>query len=105
MDPKTVLEAAEHVSSSFYGDRALLKDNETEWFYNLNDVASYIWDRLDGSHSIEEIALALTAEYEVEEDQARQDVLEFVSNLLDLGLVRVVGIPGEPSHEVAEAIA
>jgi methyltransferase-like protein len=42
--------------------------------YNLNQVGTFIWKMLDGQHSPEDIATALCQCYEVEYEQARQDI-------------------------------
>ena len=53
----------------------------------LNEVGSFIWARLDGKQSIEEIALAICAEYKVELPQARADALSFLKNLEARGVL------------------
>ena len=42
--------------------------------YNLNQVGTFIWKLLDGQHSTEDIAIALCQDYEVEYEQALQDI-------------------------------
>lgn len=42
--------------------------------YSLNQVGTMIWKLLDGAHTLEEIASAICDEYEVDYDQAAQDV-------------------------------
>jgi hypothetical protein len=50
----------------------------------LNPVGTRIWELIDGTRSIEEIAQTIQGEYEVTHQQALQDVEEFVQRLVDV---------------------
>ena len=56
-------------------------DMEDE-LYTLNDTGKDIWDRLDGSRTIEQIIKGLSSEFEASEDVLRTDVLGLVEELL-----------------------
>ena len=56
--------------------------------YTLDEVGSRIWELLDGRHSLGQIAEAIEREYQVERDQARGDVAEFIAALRQAGLVQ-----------------
>ena len=47
----------------------------------LNPVGSFVFRRLDGNHTMDEIVRAVCEEFEVSEDQAARDVEEFVGEL------------------------
>ena len=80
-----------HVSWSVGADRTItVKDTISQWFYPLNDVASLIWDLLDGANDITAIIHALTAAFEVDEATARADVEHFIADACDFGLVHPV---------------
>jgi methyltransferase-like protein len=49
--------------------------------YTLNETGAFIWEQIDGKRSIEEIIAALTAEYEIDNKNAEEDVLSFVENM------------------------
>ena len=53
----------------------------------LNPVGIRIFGLLDGVHSVEEIADLIAEEYEVAEDQARDDVRAFVDELESHGML------------------
>jgi len=59
-------------------------------YYSTDGVGSFIWTRIEEGFSIEEIAHAVTAEYEVSLEQARGGVQRIISKLLDEGVV----VPG-----------
>lgn len=49
--------------------------------YNLNQVGTYIWKLLDGTHSSTAIATAVCEAYEVTFEQALQDVEAILADL------------------------
>ncbi|HEX2970324.1 MAG TPA: PqqD family protein [Bacteroidales bacterium] len=49
--------------------------------YTLNETGAFIWEQIDGKKTIEEVIEALTSEYEISEEEARNDVFEFIENL------------------------
>jgi hypothetical protein len=70
------------------GDEAIIVNFEDSFFYNLNKVGTFIWNRCDGQHSVDEIAQALTEEYEVSPETASHDCREFLDELAEQGLLR-----------------
>jgi hypothetical protein len=58
--------------------------------YNLNPVATFIWEHLDGRQSGREIVRSLQGAYAVDPAQAEKDYLELVRTLLDLGALHPV---------------
>jgi hypothetical protein len=59
--------------------------------FSLNRVAAFIWERLDGERTGEEITRALVARFEVDAERAAADYLELVATLRDLGAVACKG--------------
>jgi len=60
--------------------------------YNLNKVAAYIWERLDGSASGHEVVRAVASRFEVSEKEAAADYLKLVEELRSIDAV----VPAEP---------
>ena len=58
-----------------------LGDMEDE-LYTLNDTGKSIWDRLDGTRTIEQVVKDLTAEFDASVETLRTDVLGLVDELL-----------------------
>lgn len=54
----------------------------------LNPAGIKIFALLDGQHTLEAIATAITEEYEVGKEQALEDVMEFVKELSDHGMLQ-----------------
>ena len=55
--------------------------SEVECVYTLNDVATVIWELLDGDHSLKEILDIIIAEFMVDKDKAQADLLKFIQEL------------------------
>jgi hypothetical protein len=75
------------------GDEAMVANLSQSSFYNLNPVGTVIWEHCDGRHSIREIAEALAAEYPVSLQEALQDCLQFVTELVEEGLLSWSNVP------------
>lgn len=59
----------------------------------LNEVGSFIWNRINGSNSIEDILNAVCHEFDVNREQAAVDVDDFITLLYDKNLlVKEVGL-------------
>ncbi|HWW93853.1 MAG TPA: PqqD family protein [Vicinamibacteria bacterium] len=56
--------------------------------FNLNRVGAFIWERLDGSSSGEEIVRALVEEFDVDSVRAVEDYRAFMAQLLSIDAVR-----------------
>ena len=53
----------------------------------LTEVGAFIWDILPKVESEEEIVAHVLAEYEIDEDTAREDVCSFMTKLRDMDIV------------------
>jgi hypothetical protein len=58
--------------------------------YSFNSVGSDIWSLLEKEVTVEEICAWVTEHYEVTEEQALNDICEFVGELVGSGLVSSV---------------
>ena len=71
------------------GEAVLLNLN-SESYFGLDDVGTHMWTALTDSESIESAYEALLAEYEVEPEQLRTDLVSFVDKLAEAGLIDVI---------------
>lgn len=60
---------------------------DTSSLVSLNETALFIYRKLLDNKSFEEILNAIVKEYEVEEDVAKQDLLEIFENFKKLGIL------------------
>jgi hypothetical protein len=55
--------------------------------YSFNGTGSLIWQTLDIPRALDELVDAVLREYEVDRESANKDVVQFLSDLLSVGLV------------------
>ena len=65
---------------------AVLLDLASETYFGLNEVGTRVWELLESSMSLGEIATLLQSEYEVESARAQSDVLDLATRLIKAGL-------------------
>ena len=56
--------------------------------YTLNETGAFIWEQIDGKKSVEEIIGAMTEEYDIDKESAKEDVLQFISKMNDYLIIR-----------------
>ncbi len=82
------------VSRNIAGEQILVpirqKAGEIDSIFTLNEVASRIWDLLDGEKQVKEIKNAIVEEFEVSPKEAEEDLLKFLQQLEEVGAVRIV---------------
>ena len=69
------------------GDEMVLLDLESGLYFGVDGVGQRIWETFAEGHNLKEAVAVVVAEYEVEEAQAQADVIAFVRNLVDRGLL------------------
>jgi hypothetical protein len=53
----------------------------------LNAVGSRVWELADGTRSVGDLVETIHDEYDVDRDQAREDVVEFVTSMVAANLL------------------
>ncbi len=87
---ETILQRRKEIAWRRIDDEALLINTRKDEMCHLNPVASFLWTSLDGALTLKEIARRLVKEYEVGEEQALEDLLEFAAELIDKGVAEIV---------------
>ncbi|MFZ9887267.1 MAG: PqqD family protein [Myxococcota bacterium] len=64
--------------------------------HTLNPTATYIWDRADGSRTLEAIATEMLDEFDVDAETLKVDALAFASEAVAKGLLITSNEPMEP---------
>ena len=72
---------------------AIVITPEDSMLHTLNDTATFIWDRADGSRTLESIAEEMLQEFEVDADTLRRDALAFVEDAVRRKLLLVSDAP------------
>jgi coenzyme PQQ biosynthesis protein PqqD len=71
---------------TYEGEGVVLMPSGAE-VHVLNEVASRVWDLLDGERDVAAIVEALVAEFEVGREEASRDVREFLAALVEKEMV------------------
>ena len=61
--------------------------DDLDSIYTLNETGAYIWSLIDGQHSLAEIRDAVVQEFEVDSQQAGQDLVEMIRDLESIAAV------------------
>ena len=69
-----------------FDEWAVLFDPDTGIAHGLNPLGVFIWKRLDGNHSIDDILEELKNDVEEVPAEAKNDITEFIENLVSNGL-------------------
>ena len=76
-----------HVLARLVGEETVLLDLQTGVYFGLDGVGTFIWEHVSDGRSLAETVDAILAKFEVDEDQALADVVEFAETLLERGLL------------------
>ena len=82
----------EHFVFRKIGDEMILvpiKDNvgNMSYIYNLNELGAFIWQHLDGSNRLVEINKMILEEFEVSDQEAKEDLRTFLGDLEEIGAI------------------
>jgi hypothetical protein len=88
IEPSTVLRRTDdHVSASLE-ESLVMMDIDAGKYYLLDDIASFVWDRLAAPTTVADLVGDLCSRYDVSAAQCQADVLPFLTELHEKGLVR-----------------
>jgi len=85
----TVKQANGQVSCSLNEEVAIL-NLSSGIYYGLGDVGGVIWERLGEEITVKELCRIVTEQFDVAGEQAASDVIDFLSKLVDVGLVDIL---------------
>lgn len=78
-----------HVLSRHLQDELVVLQLKRGVYFGLDAIGTRIWELLREDRSLREVLAALVAEYEVEEAQGAEDVLDLVQQLREQGLIEL----------------
>ena len=80
----------ESVFAQLVDDEMVLLDMESENYFGLDEVGTSIWNAMQENETLEEVFAVLLEQYDVGEEMLKNDLLNFVTKLVDNGLAKVV---------------
>ncbi len=86
-DLKTIPAPNPEYSVRVVGDETVFLAPAGDQIYSLDPVGTFIWQQIDGTRTLADILAVLVDAYDVDQDEARVDLIEFVNELAGRGLV------------------
>ena len=104
IQPSSRVARSEAILFTELGDTVVMMDTKKGRYYEFDAVAARIWAMIDSAPRVAELGVALAAEYEVDPDACRDDVLTFLDELGGLAIIRVLCSDGEAGGEGGEGV-
>jgi hypothetical protein len=87
LEPNAVLRRSDgHVSAPLQ-DTLVMMDIDAGKYYLLDDIASLVWERLASPTPVPDLVAELCSRYEVSASRCETDLMPFLSELHEKGLV------------------
>lgn len=87
MNEHTLLKRKSGLMTANMNGSAVMMDIATGKYYNLGETGGRIWEILEQPATLSDLIQTLTAEYDVTREQCEADVLRFLQQLKDRGLL------------------
>ena len=87
MNDQTILKRKSGLMTANMNGSAVMMDIATGKYYNLGETGGRIWNLLEQPTTLSDLIRTLTSEYEVSAEQCKEDVLAFLQQLVDRGLL------------------
>ena len=81
--------ASSHQVSATLGSDSVILELQAGTYFSVNDVGTAIWNYLQQPRHVTDVIAHIVNKYEVSADQAEPEILNFLQNLLNKGLVTV----------------
>lgn len=85
----TILKRKSGLMTADMNGDAVMMDISTGKYYNLGQTGGRIWELLEQPKRVDRLIQALTEEYDVTYERCREDILPFLQQLVDRGLLIV----------------
>lgn len=86
----TKIERSDGLLVSDVDNETVIMEADSGRYHGLNFLATHIWNSLDSPVTAQLLCDRLMDEYDVSRRQCETDVLDFLTDLLDRGVIRVV---------------
>ncbi len=70
------------------GEAFLINLNDS-MCHQINNVGSLIWQSIDGKRKLKEIVSIIVSEFEVDEEKAKADLIDFIKILQQKNLIEI----------------
>jgi hypothetical protein len=88
---QTIALSPDVISQQVSGETVLL-DLQSENYFGLDEVGTRIWQLIKETNDLNSIYQTLLSEYEVSEDRLQNDMYVLLSEISDLGLIKLEAV-------------
>jgi hypothetical protein len=90
MDLSSVVAHVDQQVSAAIDDEIVVLNMNDSKYYGLDGISAFIWRSIEQSGRVSTIVDAVLEHYEVSRESCEEDVLAFLHELRDAGLIRIV---------------
>lgn len=87
--PSSIISQSSDQVSKKLDDATIIMSIEEGKYFNLNNVASRIWEIIEERCTLEKLIQQLESEFEISKGDCSRDVNELLMSLLDISLIEV----------------
>ena len=87
----TIIARSDAMFSDDLDNDVVMMDVEKGVYYGLESNAARIWKLIEQPTAVGSICDSLAAEYDISPDECRQEVAEFLEDLLDRKVIHIAG--------------
>jgi len=84
-----IVSVSAHQVYTTLGSEAVILELQASKYFGMNDVGTAIWNFLQQPREVSDVIEHIANNYEVSAEQAEVEILSFLQNLVDKGLVVV----------------
>ena len=88
---ESVVHQIEDIVASDIDDEKVMMSVEKGQYYGLDSIGSRVWALIEGPVKVSELIAALLLKYDVDRETCERDVLAFLEELNQDGILKVVG--------------
>lgn len=77
-----------NIVSDMDGEKVMMSVQNGK-YYNLGEIGGTIWDLIKSPVTVKQIVMKLLSEYEVEENECKQHVISFLTQLHNENLINI----------------
>ena len=78
----------EHIVSTEFDGEGVIVDLNAKHYYQLNETAMFVWQRLEKGQAVGEIIAAMTEVYDISSEQATESVERLLSEMKSYKLIQ-----------------
>ncbi|MBD1378842.1 lasso peptide biosynthesis PqqD family chaperone [Metabacillus arenae] len=92
-----VVQVDGNIVSDMDGEKVMMSITNSK-YYNLGEVGGAIWDIVESPITVNELIVKLMEQYDVEEQECKQQVLSFLEKLCEEEIIQIIN---KTAHEIS----